>query len=332
MEIVFVHLNSRIPIHLYLNLIRTSNIFPNIQITLISNQSQLIPKGIKFKIFEKDQEWNELESRISHPRNFRKNFWLTSLGRLQLLAKYQTEIGKPILHIESDVIVSGDFPIKNFYDKVFHIAFPLISLERGIASILYIPNAESSSALLSAIRSESSKNSFTTDMLVLGKLKENFSKVIPLPIGPVDKSSYREFTPYKLIESWQRSMNVFGGVFDGWDLGGYFFGTDPRNARGRSFIQKQVPSEFANVINWELKFCENRNFINIITESGEIPVYCLHLTSKRINLFRKRLIGKKISKFLEHKKEYSIFNLRIFFTQFLLALIRRLKENNAFKS
>ena len=326
MEIVFIHFNSRIPIHLFMNLQRTVRIFPNVKVVLISNRAQFIPANVKFELFTEDQDWKNLFSRISHPRNFRHNFWFTSLSRLQVLAKYQISSGVPILHIESDVIISDDFPLKEFEKHIRNIAFPILSLDRGIASILYLPNSEASNLLLEHIELEASQNSNTTDMLVLGSIYKKSNPISILPIGPVGSQYYRDFTPEEIFEEWEQGIATFKGVFDGWDVGGYFFGTDPRNARGKSFVQRQVPSEFADVQSWTLAYSDDRHFLNLVTRTGQIPIYCLHLTSKNLFLFKRSSKKKNYSKFLIQKGEYSLFYPRIFMTQAFFALIRRLRE------
>lgn len=327
MEIVFVHLNGRIPIHLYLNLKRTAAIFPNNKISLISNRQQHTPKNVNLIIVEEDAEWSQLYSRIEHPRNFRKNFWLTSLVRLQLLAKYQIAIGEQILHIESDVILSSDFPVNVFQNHISKLAYPILSAERGIASVLFLPNQQASELILEVINEESSVNPLTTDMLVLGRIyREYKNEVTVLPIGPATCENYQDFTPPSFIAELDKGIDLFQGVFDGWDIGGFYFGTDPRNARGKSFIQREVASEFANIRTFKIAFSEARNFIDIDSSDFPLKVYCIHLTSKKLNLFLTRPKARRFSKFLSHRPEYTKFYFRILITQIIFALVRRIKE------
>lgn len=310
-----------------MNLHRTAKLFPKETVTLISNRKQIVPSGIKIEIFEKKSEWYEVESRLRHPRNFRHNFWMTSLGRFIALADYQRKINTQILHIESDVIISGDFPIDVFRNSVTEICFPVLSLERGIASVLFLPNTETSETLVQQVKKASETDALTSDMLVLGNLYYSNANVIALPIGPNEEENYRSFTPGDLRENWITQTSRFRGVFDGWDIGGFYFGTDPRNARGKSFLQREVPSEFADVKTWEMKFSDERNFVGLISDKGVLPVYSLHLTSKQLSLFKVKLSKDKIEKFIRPSLgEYQVFYLRIFLNQAILALIRRLKS------
>jgi hypothetical protein len=309
-----------------MNLRRTSILFPEEIVTLISNRNQIVPRGVKLEIYEKNYEWYEVESRLGHPRNFRNNFWMTSLGRFIALAEYQRKINSQILHIESDVIISRDFPIDVFRNAVTEICFPVLSLERGIASVLFLPSSETSETLVQQVKKASDSDALTSDMLVLGNLYHSNAKVIALPIGPNVKNNYRSFTPQDLQENWLREVTRFRGVFDGWDIGGFYFGTDPRNARGKSFLQREVPSEFADVKTWKIKFSDERNFVELNSDEGVLPVYSLHLTSKQLTLFKVKLPKKKIEEFLKpSSREYQVFYLRIFLNQAILALIRRLR-------
>lgn len=326
MRIVYVHLNSRIPFHLFLNLRRTRVLFPNEDITLISNINQRVPKGIKLEIFNKNDEWYEVEERLKHPKNFRNNFWMTSLGRFIALAEFQNITDDSILHIESDVIISKDFPLDIFKHSVSQISYPVLSNDRGIASILYLPDKASSSRLLNQLHASSRIDPYTSDMLILGKLFKESSDVLPLPIGPNGAENYRDFLPHRLLQNWENYIEKFGGIFDGWDIGGFFFGTDPRNARGRSYLQRDVPSEFSEIRAWKIKYSKSRNFIEVEHNNISIPIYCLHLTSKQLSLFKVYLPRKRIQKLIRVREaEYSKFYLRIFVHQALKSLLRRIK-------
>lgn len=324
MQIVFVHLNSRIPIHLFMNLRRTRALFPSKNITLISNVNQRVPKGINLELFTKGNQWYEVENRLGHPKNFRNNFWMTSLGRFMAIAEYQNKINDSILHIESDVIISRDFPVNIFENTVSQISYPVLSNDRGIASILFLPDKVSSTELLSELQASSLSDPFTSDMLILGNMFRKSGTVSPLPIGPTGVENYRGFLPNQLLEHWQKDIKKFGGVFDGWDIGGFFFGTDPRNARGRSYLQRDVPSEFSEIRKWNIKYSKTRDFIDLENNNERIPIFCLHVTSKQLSLFKVNLPRKKIIKLLRVKEsEYSRFYFRIFVNQALQSLLRR---------
>jgi hypothetical protein len=282
---------------------------------------------VKVHRYEEKENWSEVENRLKHPKEFRNNFWMTSLGRFIALAEYQSLIKQSILHIESDVIIAKDFPVMAFKHHTSNISFPLLSPERGIASILFLKNENDSNTLVNQLQITARNDPFTSDMLILGELYKNNPDVALLPIGPDSSDSYKNFTPEAIFQRWQKEKTRFLGVFDGWDIGGFFFGTDPRNARGRSFLQRPVPSEFASVENWEIQYSATRNFVDIHENGENLPVYCLHLTSKQLSLFKVKLSQRRIKKFVKKSNtEYSKLYIRIMLHQAILAALRRIRK------
>ena len=117
MEIVFVHFGSSVPKYLMRNIERTCDFFPETTVTLITDISSKI--GIKKSnfqkyIFEMNEDYVNLNQFLSHPKNFRNNFWFTSLARIFVLCDYTIARNIQILHIESDVLISSDFPLNQF--------------------------------------------------------------------------------------------------------------------------------------------------------------------------------------------------------------------------
>ena len=318
-----------------MNMARTHHHFPNEEIVLITNSNQyFLPSWIKRYKYSQDEMWNLIESKLEHPKNFRKNFWMTSLARFSVLASYQRSINDSILHIESDVVIAKDFPMEIFRKNNEHSAFPIISKERGIASVLFIPTRDHATNLETIIRNSIQENPETTDMLILRKYYDCFrNRVLPLPIGPSGAENYRKFTDSDLFPQWESGVEVFGGVFDGWDIGGYFFGTDPRNARGISWLQREVPSEFGNVGKWKVEYSSNRNFLNLLSGGKSLPIYALHLTSKRLPLYRKKIHENSFKRFLKPRThEYQKLNIRITLLQIVFSIrtrskVRLMKKN-----
>jgi hypothetical protein len=246
------------------------------------------------------------------------------MGRFLAMKEYQELIEEPVLHIESDVILSSDFPFNKFSTLKELTGFPLISEERGVASILYIKDSEAASRLVETMMEEIQSDTFTSDMLILGKHYKNGESVCALPIGPSSWQHYRQFTPQKLQNSWEELRRYFGGVFDGADIGIYFFGTDPRNARGKSYFQREIPTEFGNTKNWKLEYSESRNFIDFKENESNISVFCLHVTSKQLSMFRVKLPRKLIQRRIKHSNnEKEIVFIRVVLLQASKALKRR---------
>jgi hypothetical protein len=97
-----------------MNLRRTRRLFPARKIILISNQKQLLPKGVSIFLYNPGATWNQIEVSLAHPKDYRNNFWMTSMARFLALVEYQEVVGKEMIHIESDVILSRDFPFEKF--------------------------------------------------------------------------------------------------------------------------------------------------------------------------------------------------------------------------
>jgi len=248
------------------------------------------------------------------------------MARFLALAEYQKVQNVQLLHVESDVVLALDFPMHYFERLTQESAFPIISPERGVASILYLRDSDASKKLLSTMFSALELDPHTSDMLILGKHFLDGHDVCILPIGPDGFENYRVFTPEVIQSEWRRNRDRFNGIFDGADVGIYYFGTDPRNSRGRSFLQREIPSEYAEAKQWKLQYSRDRDFIDFTTAKGKIPLYCLHVTSKQLRMFHVRLPVRVIEKRLkrlngESKKIY----VRVGFIQLTSAIGRRVQ-------
>jgi len=300
--IVFVHLNSPIPFYLRFNIISTIKKFPSAKVVLIHNIKG--PKKIhthleQFK-YEPGETSKSIESLLQHPRNFRSNFWFSAIQRFDALRMYMEKFNEPIVHLESDVIISKDFPLKKFLDTDKKIAFPIVANNRGVASSVFIKDLETSENLVRAAKDSCLVNAHTTDMEILADFFENNQdKTMSLAFGPESIDAYHD--NFK-IESNALSTQTFKGIFDGNDIGVYLFGTDPRNARGISFMRTSIPGNYSKVDTWEFSFDNRRKFINLEFNGSIIPLYSVHATSKQLALFHHATQNLYIRKY--QKKAY----------------------------
>lgn len=285
-----MHLNTRLPRYLHSNLLAHIGKFPGHKVTLIHSAGIEIPalKGLNLVPATEDSRWHELDLLYSHPKEFRSNFWLASSARLFALENYMMSIQSEILHIESDVILAKDFPFRKFSELKEGLAFPLISKSRGVASVVYLRDVKSASLLSSTLISEARKNAQATEMLSLMEVyKSNPSEMCALPIGIDNPNFYRNIDPSRrqdLIESFKS----FGGIFDGVEIGQYFFGTDPRNRRGKKLIRHDLVDGYLNVKNLELRFDGRRGFINVAERGSEKTefLFAIHVPSKENRIFK----------------------------------------------
>ena len=248
------------------------------------------------------------------------------MARFLALMEYQKMYNIQLLHVESDVILASDFPLRSFERLNQEAAFPVISPERGVASILYLRDSDASEKLTNTMLAALEQDPHTSDMLILGIHFLGGNDVCVLPIGPEGHENYRDFTAEAIQVEWRRNREQFKWIFDGADVGIYYFGTDPRNSRGTSFLQLEIPSEYGIAKQWNLQYGQNRNFIDFLSAEGKIPLYCLHVTSKQLRMFQVRLPSGVIKKRIKRLNgESKKFYIRVGLIQFMSAIRRRVR-------
>ena len=291
MKIVFAHFGKRAPKHLILNIERCLTLFPKNPIILLTNPECILPKieGLEIHRYAPSEEWQRLDYNLSHPKNFRENFWLTSLARFLALEDYLAQSNGEIIHLESAVILAKDFPFSKFSDLEKPLAFPVLSKTQGIASVLYIRDHQSARSLVTLTMEMASKDSQTTDMLILRKFYELHPEITQLlPIGPVGSNSYQGFTDEEILTEMSSAVSTFGGCFDGLDIGYFIYGVDPRNDKGKKHLRKPLPNNFLVIPKTKIAFSKARNFLDIgsVDDQFLIPLYSLHIHSKNPSLIR----------------------------------------------
>lgn len=332
MNIVFVHFGKKLPSHLRSNMLRTAHLFEDKKIYLISDRLHKgLPTGLAQFIVDMDGPSQEVEKKLLHPREFRDNFWFTTLRRFLVFEQFMRQHTEPMLHIESDVLISEDFPFSKFETLSRKFAFPLISNIQGIPSVLFLQNLEAAIQLRNLTISESNLNPATTDMLILRKLcEQSTAEVLVLPSGPSDKMLYRQNTESEYLIFQKIGLDLFGGIFDGAVLGQYFFGDDPRNNRGirNLFIDSKYSLLMASKLN--CAFSPQRNFIDVESGNRLIPIFSLHIHSKDVRVFsEKKLQGLLSIRIVQSKHGMrSEFLLKIAISQILKSLKRRIFSRN----
>jgi hypothetical protein len=283
--IFFVHLNSPIPLYFRFNIVSTIRKFPNAKVVIIRNdgKSEGIHSNLWHYEYKPGSKSESIENSLSHPKSFRSNFWFSAIQRFDALRSYMESSGEPILHIESDVIVSKDFPLENFKLSTIEIAYPVVAKNRGVASTVFIRNLETAERLIDFTQEACLVNSQTTDMEILANFFEmNPKEVISLAFGPNNAYAYNEKFQ---ISRTLPSFKIFNGIFDGNDIGYFLFGTNPRNKRGISYTRSLIQGNYAKVNKWNFKFDNLRKFINLEFDNDTKPIYSLHATSKKLTLF-----------------------------------------------
>lgn len=324
-DLVFVHLNSNIPLYLRLNLRSVVRKFPNHNVVLIHNVAQIsrIPRGVVQFNYKGSPNLMKIDSNLKHPKEFRNNFWLTSIGRFDALSAYMETTNRSLIHVESDVILSDDFPIDKFNEISSMLAFPVVAGNRGVASTLYIKNLESAQKLVNQSVEISDINPNTSDMEILAKFNSEFKQeCLILPFAPSDNQYFHEPIGAEAKLDSLSQIKRFGGIFDGNDIGVYLFGSDPRNRRGISYIRQEIQGNYAATSKWKFRYDKKRKFLAVINGEEEIAVYSAHATSKSIWIFWHvtRTLRLRISLFRNTGKPSARFHL---FT-FLRAIVKKL--------
>jgi hypothetical protein len=269
---------------LRLNILSTFKNFPKHRVVLIHNQKKnfFLPKNIIQYSYTQSELASDIEKTLNHPHFFRRNFWFASIARFDAIRSFMTENQGPIIHVESDVILSSDFPISTFEDADFSIAYPVVADQRGVASTVYVRDLATATNLtrfcLSAVKTDPK----TTDMEILAEYKSEPKQDFRyLPFGPGGRDNYIEYEPVAN----QSDAASIDGVIDGNDIGVNLFGTDPRNTRGFSFLGQNIVGNYADTKNWKMVYSKKRKFISLLELGIEVPVYTLHATCKNKFLF-----------------------------------------------
>jgi len=332
MKVVLVHFGRKLPKHLILNIKRIRLLFPHLDILLITNQSCKLPKSLLLNIFlyNPGKTWKEIEEKLSHDKNFRENFWFTSLVRLIAIDAYMSAINDEVIHIESDVLISSDFPFEKFKHLPRNIAYPIISQKSAIASILYLRDSKASRVLAEKIISSVRENSYATDMQILADLYfENPDLVQPLAIGPqYSKEIYNSYDHSILFAEMDLSRSVLCGIIDGSDIGQYLFGQDPRNLWGKRALRQENKNHFLKPRSLDFSYSNKRQFLNLTSQFKVFPIFAVHIHSKNTNLFRYERLEKVLKNAVSNAKMPSSFEFLpgIYLNIAYYAVVRRIKK------
>lgn len=327
---MFVHIGAKVPKHLVINLKRTIKLFPEHSVVLITLPKTIIPiiSDLTKVDFLPNALYLNINSKLSHPKEFRDNFWANTLIRFLALHSYMVQIQQEFIHVESDVILSQDFPFDKFSSIEKSMAFPIVDSKQGIASVLYLKNVVAAEALINVIEFEIENNPQTTDMLVLKSLYDRAHHLVQiLPTGPSTSKNFSGDENDKTLIEIRKSFKNVGGIIDGRNIGVYLFGDDPRNHRGKRINRLTLPDDYLNPRSLKFVYSPTREFIDVDASDCSIPIYSLHIHSKNLSLF-KLGTSKKIMKRAVLKSSNPIdfdFIPYIFVNSLLESVARRLK-------
>ena len=159
----------------------------------------------------------------------------------------------------------------------------------------------------------------STDMTILREIHDcKLMNVEVLPISP---------------DEGNEKIGTFGGyIFDPSTWGMYFFGQDPRNARGLQYFHRQESHHFVHPANYEIE--SNGHVIKVRSNSKSVFLVNLHIHSKDLRIFnRNRSTTRHIQKYLgkECTREFSELRLKIFIALLVKKISKELKSRIGYK-
>jgi hypothetical protein len=301
-EMVFIELN-RLPEHAILNIERTKKMFPNQSITLLTNITnhasleRLIGNN-SCKIVHINPSQNRLKLSENY-HNSEDLFWILTLERIFTFLDYHEVVPNlKLLHVESDVILFPNFPWSKF-SEIDTVAWGKYSETHDVAALLYSPQLSSSRNLKDKLLQAVTLKSNLTDMTALSYVsKSNSLEVFVLPTALEEFSSLMRLEQncteekYSVISQEEHRLQ---GIFDVAVIGMWIDGIDPKHFLG---ISVNMPDSifnknesFIDLLN--IKFSIDKNGqLGIRTHFGTKDIFCLHIHSKRLELFGENWVSE----------------------------------------
>jgi hypothetical protein len=330
MKIAYVYLGeSNLPSYVLENLTNTRSKFPHIDLIFISDnlKSISIVKNLGIDVWRcRNQATlnSEVLNSMNHPMEFRSGFWFNTLARFFALEEFMESSGeREILQIEADVWLSPKFPFSKFESFTKELAYPMESIGRGAASVLYVGSIRAIRDFNEFCKNELRSLPDATDMTLLGSYCENHpDRVLVLPSGS-DSNFFKEFTPSYISSEGSFHAAYFGGVFDPLTYGMHLFGVDPKNYRGILKLFSDPPHHVVAIRSLEFDLINHEIFAK---QGSELtPILNLHIHSKNLKIFRNKSSEGEIKKLIAMRKPVEVN--RIAWRVFWLMGLRKVKKS-----
>ena len=310
MNLIFIHFGTA-PKHFVLNVEDTCERFPNSRIYVITDLERVnFKKHDNLTVIFRDVSKRILDYAeiTTLPSRFRNGFWLLSLIRLEILAEFVIQSEQPAVHIESDVVISSDFPFDFLENTGKSLAYVRVSEMESIASIVFLKPGKTCEMFASSIFSDFQINPGMTDMKFLSDFQKKYSNLVhelPGDLSDPNPTSY---------------------IFDGSDFGQYLFGTDPRNARGVRYLNFMNLNTRVSPESYDFYYDEERQFLNIASEGSSLCLVNLHIHSKLPKMFQSSSRVVMLRKSISPVRRKWRLHLFVFLRQLQAALLRRLRK------
>ena len=295
-EVIFVQLGGAPCSHLWSNLEQISKNFPQLELTVIVDAESQInapsTKRWKYWLYNSENRIRKIVDEKSEDRKFRNGFWSFTLERLFAFTTYQqTVLDKPMLHIESDILVLPEFPFSKF-NSILKLAWLRVDSNRDVAALIYSPSHSHAKFLENEILVQLIKSKNTTDMHVLNQIRTlhpDKIQVLPsLDLRNTSQASEIAITENEVLHDLSSGLEHFGGIFDPVAIGIWLTGTDPRNYFGTTLYGDTdfilANGSFVNPDSGKYSYSRKNG---LIIENGTIRtrVWSLHIHSKDLRIF-----------------------------------------------
>lgn len=318
-NLTLVYLGSSLPKYAKRNLIYLQKTFPNLRVTLISDLEKNLKFAEKigvdiFKVESSPSIWPNLQA-LSHPKDFRRNFWENTLARFKALEIFMSESGtKSLIHIEADVLLSPNFPFAEISKFTSALSYPSVAKNESAGSIFYVKTLKSLQKFNEFCDFAILKNNDLTDMTLLSNFKKEFPDLVtelPSQLASNSKKS--------------ASQGDFSGIFDAATWGMYLAGQDSRNRKGSRIVYGKVQNHFIDPSLYNYEF-DAENSLIVSNKQNAIELYCLHIHSKDIQMFKYPWPSKKLLKRISKREKDQIleFEFGVFVNLFLFKVKREM--------
>lgn len=330
MKILFVHLGGNPPSYLVENLLSFRARFPHLDLRLILSEGSRVPKQLRSisVYFDNSNQRDHLFANSRHDPKFRNQFWRRSIERILAVCEYQMQnADSQVLHIESDILVLPGFPFEKL-TEIKSVAWQNYNDDRDVASILFLPNKNLSSWLYDKLVDHVLNNYTATDMTSLREIRRNHPDqclIIPCLSEGINSAVNQGYLSAHL-----NSVNpvLMKGIFDSAQIGMWLTGMDPRNTYGVLRIHDRTILDNAEApldpsrLNYSID--AQGNLYAILESNYEVPIFSLHIHSKRLQLFKSDYI-EELTGFVKlansQKQAIRRFEIFVLFKLFYNSLI-----------
>lgn len=259
-----------------------SKLLSGLEVVVISNKAAGLIAEADKQYFIEDfycapEAWRRSEQTFDS--KYRNGFWIKTTERFFVLEQFAKKYGfKSLFHAELDNLVFKITGLASSLDQLGSGLFcPRDSINRGIASLIYINNCQA----LTELNAFAVDNQLVekNDMMLLGYLLNNSSQFFSLPTESKLQDQH--------LNKWEAiSPFASNGIFDAAAIGQFLFGIDPRY--GPMLLLNGFENENKGCDLWQLTYdisINDRTFTIRNRDNGIVfNLFNIHVHSKLFNL------------------------------------------------